>query len=58
MRRLLWILTGCGALYVVSRFRGRVADLTSALEAVSREVDSLEQEVRELKGRNRPSVVG
>ena len=50
MRTLLWILAACGALYVIGLIWGAADDLKSTIDAVNRQVDSLEREIRDLGG--------
>ena len=51
MRTLFWILTASGALYVISLIWGIAGDLKSTIDAVDRQVDSLEREIRDLGSR-------
>ena len=55
MRTILWILTGCGAVYLINRSLGTASDLKATIEAVNRQVDSLEQVVGDLGSRENAS---
>ena len=55
MRTILWILTGCGAAYLINRSLETASDLKATIEAVNRQVDALEQVVGDLGSRENAS---
>ncbi len=52
MRTIFWILTGCGVVYLIHRSLETAGDLKSTIDAVNRQVDTLEQAVRDLGSRD------